>query len=49
MNRAFFKKIFDGSNPAIGDAVRVAKEGVTDPDIRNTWILFGDPAMRLKQ
>ncbi|NOZ78467.1 MAG: hypothetical protein GXP48_04660, partial [Acidobacteria bacterium] len=49
MNRAFFKKLFDGSHPSIGDAVRAAKAGVTDRDIRNTWILFGDPSMHLKQ
>ncbi len=48
MNRAFFKKLFDGSHPAIGDAVRAAKKGITDQDIRNTWILFGDPSMHLK-
>ncbi|MGH9761635.1 MAG: C25 family cysteine peptidase, partial [Blastocatellia bacterium] len=33
----------------IGEAAAKAKVGVTDPDVRTTWILFGDPAMRLKQ
>jgi hypothetical protein len=33
----------------IGEAAAKAKTGVLDPDVRRTWILFGDPAMRLKQ
>jgi hypothetical protein len=33
----------------IGEAAARAKTGVTDQDVRRTWILFGDPSMRLKQ
>jgi uncharacterized repeat protein (TIGR01451 family) len=33
---------------AVGDAVMLAKSGVTDQDVRRTFILFGDPTMRLK-
>ena len=38
------------ANPAIslGRAVLEAKSGVTDQDVRRTWILFGDPAMHLQ-
>lgn len=38
------------ANPAtpIGQAVLTAKTGVTDPDVRRTWILFGDPLMQLQ-
>lgn len=32
----------------IGDAVRGAKAATTDMDVRKTWILFGDPTMRLR-
>src|SRR5262249_50606726 len=33
----------------IGEAAARAKTGVADQDVRKTWILFGDPAMRLRQ
>ena len=38
------------SNPGlpIGKAVLRAKSGVTDKDVRRSWILFGDPTMRLQ-
>jgi hypothetical protein len=38
------------ANPSIslGRAVLEAKSGVTDRDVRRTWILFGDPAMHLQ-
>jgi len=32
----------------VGDAVLVAKSGIADADVRKTFILFGDPMMRLK-
>src|SRR5262249_51373526 len=33
----------------IGEAAAKAKIGVADQDVRKTWILFGDPAMRLRR
>ena len=38
------------ANPAIslGRAALEAKSGVTDRDVRRTWIFFGDPAMHLQ-
>jgi uncharacterized repeat protein (TIGR01451 family) len=38
------------ANPALplGKAVLGAKSGISDPDVRRTWNLFGDPAMRLQ-
>jgi uncharacterized repeat protein (TIGR01451 family) len=37
------------SNPRLplGKAILAAKPHVMDPDVRRTWILFGDPAMRI--
>ena len=32
----------------LGTAILAAKSGVTDADVRRTWILFGDPSMRLQ-
>jgi hypothetical protein len=33
----------------IGDAALAAQRAATDPNVRRTFLLFGDPAMRLKQ
>jgi len=40
--------LFNGEGLTIGEAVKRAKASITDPDIRRTWILFGDPATKLK-
>lgn len=37
-----------GKTLSIGDALRKAKSGVHDPDVRRTWILLGDPTTKLK-
>jgi hypothetical protein len=33
----------------LGEAVVQAKSKITDPDVRRTFVLFGDPAMQVKQ
>jgi hypothetical protein len=48
MNRTLAKTLFAGSNVALGDAVLGAKSSVADRDVKRTFILFGDPAMRLQ-
>jgi hypothetical protein len=48
MNRDLYRSLFGGSHPSIGDAVLAAKADVSDQDTRNTWILFGDPSMKLR-
>jgi hypothetical protein len=51
LNQQMFRAIFDpngGSSLTLGEAVMRAKMLVSDPDVRRTWILFGDPSMRLK-
>jgi uncharacterized repeat protein (TIGR01451 family) len=37
-------------NPAtpLAEAIQNAKLGIVDPDVRRTWILFGDPGMQLQ-
>lgn len=40
---------FNGKGTTLGDAVVSAKSQITDPDVRRTFILFGDPAMHIKQ
>ena len=48
MDRELFRQIFSGGWLSVGEAMRAAKKVVGDPDVRRTWIFFGDPAMRLK-
>jgi hypothetical protein len=48
INEEFYRQVFAGSPPRLGDAVRAASQATSDPDVRRTWILFGDPAMRLR-
>jgi hypothetical protein len=33
----------------LGDAIVEAKSHIADADVRRTFILFGDPAMKVKQ
>ncbi|HEX2061289.1 MAG TPA: C25 family cysteine peptidase, partial [Thermoanaerobaculia bacterium] len=33
---------------AVGDAIVAAKKGIADRDVKTTWILLGDPALRLR-
>jgi len=48
LNEELYRQLFGGSPISIGEAAVRAKQAVTDPDVRRSWILFGDPAMRLK-
>ena len=49
MNQKLLSVLFNGTRPAIGDAVVQAKTATADQDARKTYILFGDPSMRLAQ
>ncbi|MFY9607365.1 MAG: C25 family cysteine peptidase [Blastocatellia bacterium] len=46
MNQAFHRELFGAEPLTVGEAASRAKSAVTDRDVRRTWILFGDPAMR---
>ncbi|HJZ69342.1 MAG TPA: C25 family cysteine peptidase, partial [Blastocatellia bacterium] len=48
LNEAFYRELFGSGDVRLGDAVRKAKATITDRDVRNTWIFFGDPSMKLK-
>ncbi|GEM_PF-924656 len=51
MNQELYRALFEaGDKPLdrLGDAILRARSAVQNRDIRRTWILFGDPAMRLK-
>lgn len=52
LDQEFFRLILGSGQrsglPTLGEATRLAKRSVSDGDVRRTWILFGDPAMRLR-
>jgi hypothetical protein len=48
MNKELIKLLFNGQSLTLGEATAKAKASVSDQDIRETWILFGDPTTRLK-
>jgi hypothetical protein len=48
MDKALMQYLFATPAQTIGEATRNAKQGVADIDVRRTWILFGDPSMKLK-
>ena len=48
MHREFIRSLL-GTNPTrLGDAIIPAKGAMADPDIRKTWVLIGDPSMRIQ-
>ena len=47
MNAALYQALF-GSNLTLGEAVQRAKAAVKDMDIRRTWVLLGDPTLRVR-
>ena len=48
VNLALYRQLFGGGTTTIGDAILKAKEETTDIDVRRTWILFGDPTLKLQ-
>jgi hypothetical protein len=48
MNMELMRLLFGAESLRVGEAARRAKAATTDQDVRKTWILFGDPSMKLK-
>jgi hypothetical protein len=48
MDRALVGQFVANPTITLGSAILKTKAGTVDPDVRRTWILFGDPAMRLR-
>jgi hypothetical protein len=52
MNQAAFRLIFNGDSTGealtLGEVTLKAKMSISDTDIRQTYILFGDPTTRLR-
>jgi hypothetical protein len=47
LDKDLVQGLFSNKNVALGDAIRAAKAKVSVPDLQRTYILFGDPAMKL--
>jgi uncharacterized repeat protein (TIGR01451 family) len=48
MNLAFLHQLAAHPHDSLGRLILHAKAGTTDNDVRRTWILFGDPAMKFR-
>jgi hypothetical protein len=48
MTARFYRQVFGGSHVRLGDAAMRAKAATADVDVRRSWVLLGDPTMRLK-
>jgi hypothetical protein len=48
MGQRLFQLLYTGSPMALGDATRQAKAATSDIDVRRSWILFGDPTMKIR-
>lgn len=51
MNEQFYRLLFSagaGQSFTLGEAIQKAKATISDFDIRKSWILLGDPTMRLR-
>jgi hypothetical protein len=52
MNQALYRVLLNESvlkkSVNLGEATRRAKLAVSDPDLRPTWVLLGDPTMRIR-
>jgi hypothetical protein len=48
MNLELYRQLFGGQPVRLGQAIKNSKTAIADQDVRRTWILFGDPAMRMR-
>ncbi len=48
MNQEAYRRLFGGEGLTLGEATRRAKSAITDPDVRRTWVLLGDPTTKLR-
>jgi hypothetical protein len=48
LNEGLYRLLFSDGSITVGEAAARAKRAVTNADVRRSWILFGDPAMKLK-
>jgi len=46
--RSFYQQLFAPESPTLGEALAAAKKNVRDEEVRRTFLLLGDPTMRLR-
>ena len=49
MNRELYRQLFSNPSLTLGEAIVRAKLVVIDSDVKKSWMLFGDPSMKLRQ
>ena len=47
MSIRLYQDLFGPQSMALGDVVKDAKTATFDIDVRHTWILLGDPSMKI--
>ncbi len=48
MELELYRQLYGPQIIPVGDAIRIAKAESGDIDVRRTWILFGDPSMKIR-
>lgn len=48
MNTAFYRLLFSQPSLTLGDLAVKASLGVSDPDVQQTWVMLGDPTMKIR-
>ena len=48
INAELYRQLFGGAAVTLGEAARAAKRATADSDVRRTWILLGDPTLRIR-
>jgi uncharacterized repeat protein (TIGR01451 family) len=48
VNLMFNRSVFGATPMTVGDAAILAKQATANGDVRRTWLLFGDPTLKLK-
>ena len=48
MELELYRQLYGPQSLTLGDAIKIAKAASTDFDVRTTWILFGDPSIKIR-
>jgi hypothetical protein len=48
VNRELYRQLFGVTGLTLGEAIGRAKQATEDTNVRRTWILFGDPTLKLR-
>jgi hypothetical protein len=48
LDQEFHRLLFGAGELRLGEAASLAKKVVSNADVRRTWTLYGDPAMRVR-